>query len=70
MDNDLLAQRIRAFRKLKGFTQQELAQRLDVSVAVLGSLERGTRKPDPKLLTNIADTLGIDYNELIRISGS
>ncbi|MBD3922753.1 helix-turn-helix transcriptional regulator [Paenibacillus sp. PR3] len=70
MDNDLLAQRIRAFRKLKGFTQQELAQRLDVSVAVLGSLERGTRKPDPKLLTNIADTLGIDYNELIRISGN
>ncbi|GMK42563.1 putative HTH-type transcriptional regulator YazB [Paenibacillus sp. CCS19] len=70
MDNDLLAQRIRAFRKLKGFTQQELAQRLDVSVAVLGSLERGTRKPDPKLLSSIADTLGIDYNELIRISGS
>ncbi|PWV96023.1 helix-turn-helix protein [Paenibacillus cellulosilyticus] len=70
MDNDLLAQRIRAFRKLKGFTQQELAQRLEVSVAVLGSLERGTRKPDPKLLTNIADTLGIDYNELIRISGT
>jgi transcriptional regulator with XRE-family HTH domain len=70
MDNDLLAQRIRAFRKLKGFTQQELAQRLDVSVAVLGSLERGTRKPDPKLLASIADTLGIDYNELIRTSGT
>jgi transcriptional regulator with XRE-family HTH domain len=70
MDNDLLAQRIRAFRKLKGFTQQELAQRLDVSVAVLGSLERGTRKPDPKLLASIADTLGIDYNELIRTNGT
>ncbi|WP_127534430.1 helix-turn-helix domain-containing protein [Paenibacillus kobensis] len=68
MENDQLAQRIRAFRKLKGYTQQKLAERLDVSVAVLGSLERGTRKPDPKLLASIAETLGIEYNELIKIS--
>jgi len=68
MENDQLAQRIRAFRKLKGYTQQKLAERLDVSVAVLGSLERGTRKADPKLLASIAEALGIDYNELTRIS--
>jgi transcriptional regulator with XRE-family HTH domain len=49
---------------LKGFTQQELAERLKVSVAVLGSLERGTRKPDPKLLERISETLGISYDEL------
>lgn len=64
MENHQLAQRVRAFRKLKGYTQQELAKVLGVSVAVLGSLERGTRKPDSKLLTNIADTLGISYDEL------
>jgi len=64
MDNDQLAQRIRAFRKLKGLTQQQLADRLGVSVAVLGSLERGTRKQEPKLLERIAETLGIDYEEL------
>ena len=46
MEYDQLAQRIRAFRKLKGYTQQQLADRLEVSVAVLGSLERGTRKPE------------------------
>lgn len=65
MDNDQLAQRIRAFRKLKGMTQQQLADRLGVSVAVLGSLERGTRKQEPKLLERIAETLGIDYKELL-----
>lgn len=70
MENDQLAQRIRAFRKLKGYTQQELAEKLRVSVAVLGSLERGTRKPDPKLLGSIAETLGVDYAELTRISKS
>ncbi|MGO4111324.1 helix-turn-helix domain-containing protein [Paenibacillus sp. YAF4_2] len=65
MENHQLAQRVRAFRKLKGYTQQELAKVLGVSVAVLGSLERGTRKPDARLLTNIANTLGISYEELM-----
>ncbi|OBZ15455.1 MULTISPECIES: helix-turn-helix domain-containing protein [Bacillales] len=65
MENNQLAQRVRAFRKLKGYTQQELAKVLGVSVAVLGSLERGTRKTDPKLLSHIAKTLGISYEELM-----
>ena len=64
MDNDHLALRIRAFRKLKGLTQQQLADRMGVSVAVLGSLERGTRRPDSKLIHRIAESLGIDYDEL------
>jgi len=67
MDNDQLAQRVRAFRKLKGFTQIELAEELGVSVAVLGSLERGTRRNDPKLLKLIASTLDISYEELITV---
>jgi transcriptional regulator with XRE-family HTH domain len=37
------ALRIRAFRKLKGFTQNELAERIGVSVSVLGAVERGVR---------------------------
>ncbi|ACS98761.1 MULTISPECIES: helix-turn-helix transcriptional regulator [Paenibacillus] len=65
MENHQLAQRVRAFRKLKGYTQQELAKVLGVSVAVLGSLERGTRKPDARLMMNIANTLGISYEELM-----
>lgn len=64
MDNDHLVLRIRAFRKLKRLTQQQLADRMGVSVAVLGSLERGTRRPDSKLMQRIAESLGIDYDEL------
>lgn len=67
MENDQLAQRVRAFRKLKGYTQIELAEELGISVAVLGSLERGTRKNDPKLLKLIANKLGISYEELTLI---
>ncbi|MFF2484483.1 helix-turn-helix domain-containing protein [Paenibacillus sp. NPDC058071] len=70
MENHQLAQRVRAFRKLKGYTQQELAKVMGISVAVLGSLERGTRKADAKLLTSIADTLGVSYEELTEVSSS
>lgn len=65
MERGQLAQRIRAFRKLKGYTQNELADRLDVSIAVLGAVERGTRKPDSKIIKSIAEVLGIQVEELI-----
>lgn len=64
MEIDPVAQRIRAFRKLKGFTQVELAKEIGVSVAVLGAVERGARYPEPALLSAIAQGLEIDINEL------
>lgn len=64
MENDHLAQRIRAFRKLKGYTQQQFADRLDISVSILGSLERATRKAEPHLIVKICDVLNIPYEEL------
>jgi transcriptional regulator with XRE-family HTH domain len=60
-----LAQRVRAFRKLKGYTQDELAKQLGVSIAVLGSIERGTRKADGKMLHKISGVLGISVDELM-----
>lgn len=56
--------RIRAFRKLKRLTQKELAERVHVSVFVLGSIERGERVPPTQLLQDIADALGISLSEL------
>ncbi len=56
--------RIRAFRKLKGFTQLELAGKIGVSVAVLGAVERGTRKPDQLLLKKISSALNVNIDEL------
>ncbi|WP_248929066.1 helix-turn-helix domain-containing protein [Paenibacillus hamazuiensis] len=64
MEKSSIAHRIRAFRKLKGYTQTELAERLEVSIAVLGSIERGTRKPEPKIIRKISEVLGIDPEEL------
>ncbi|MGG6312093.1 helix-turn-helix domain-containing protein [Paenibacillus macerans] len=64
MENIQLAQRVRAFRKLKGYTQQELAEKSGVSLAVLGAVERGNRRADDQILTKIADCLGVSLTEL------
>ncbi|KAF6579709.1 MULTISPECIES: helix-turn-helix domain-containing protein [Paenibacillus] len=64
MENLQLAQRLRAFRKLKGFTQQELADRTGISLTVLGAVERGNRAVDPDMLNIIAQTLEIEVREL------
>lgn len=64
MDKDVIARRVRAYRKLKGHTQAELADLLGVSMAVLGSIERGTRKPDLRILQRISSALHIDLEEL------
>lgn len=64
MENKQLAQRIRAFRKLKGLTQQELAERTGISLAVLGAVERGNRRAEEQMLAQIADVLEITLQEL------
>jgi transcriptional regulator with XRE-family HTH domain len=68
MEKNKLAQRIRAFRKLKGYTQLELADITGISIGILGAVERGTRKPDPYMLHTIAKALDIDPEELISAS--
>ena len=65
MANNRLALRIRAFRKLKSLTQLELAERLGVSIAILGAIERGARKPDDKLVQRIAEALDVERDELL-----
>ncbi|UPK44103.1 MULTISPECIES: helix-turn-helix domain-containing protein [Paenibacillus] len=64
MENVQLANRIRAFRKLKGLTQQELAAETGISLAILGMIERGNRKVTERELNLIAGVLSISIEEL------
>lgn len=59
-----MGRRVRAFRKLKGYTQQELADSVGISLAVLGAVERGNRRLEDKILNKIADVLGVSAEEL------
>lgn len=64
MEAEKWGRRIRAFRKLKGYTQESFAKRLGVPVSVLGEVERGNRMPSPDLLVSIAEALNISIDEL------
>ncbi|SDK60875.1 helix-turn-helix domain-containing protein [Sediminibacillus albus] len=56
--------RIKAYRKLKGYTQIQFAHKLGISVSIIGEVERGTRKPGWELLNQITAALGITIEEL------
>ena len=51
------------YRRLRGFTQQELADRAHISASVVGRLERGKYNDSISLslLLEIADALEIDF---------
>ncbi|MUV38050.1 putative HTH-type transcriptional regulator YazB [Lentibacillus sp. JNUCC-1] len=65
MEKEQLGRRIKAFRKLKGYTQVEFAESLHISVAILGPVERGKTSPDDQLLERIIETLNISKAELL-----
>ncbi|MEN2466846.1 helix-turn-helix transcriptional regulator [Ornithinibacillus sp. FSL M8-0202] len=64
MEKGRIGRRIKAFRKLKGYTQVRLAKELNISLNTLGTMERGTREVSDKLIQQIAETLNIDIEEL------
>jgi transcriptional regulator with XRE-family HTH domain len=64
MEAEKWGRRIRAFRKLKGYTQESFAKELGVSVSVLGEIERGNRLPTEQFLQTVAERLNITVEEL------
>lgn len=64
MDAKRFGRRVKAFRKLKGYTQLEFAKELKQPIAVIGGLERGTKKLTGELLDQISDTLAVSKEEL------
>ncbi|MCA0989538.1 helix-turn-helix domain-containing protein [Guptibacillus algicola] len=67
MEAEIYGRRIRAFRKLKGFTQEGFARDLGVSVSVLGEIERGNRIPSNDFLLLVAKKLNVSLEELFPI---
>lgn len=64
MVSEKWGKRIKAYRKLKGYTQIQFASKLEVSVSVIGEVERGSRVPTQEFLNQIAEALGITCEEL------
>lgn len=64
MEAEKWGRRIRAYRKLKGFTQESFSKKLGISVSIIGEIERGNRLPSEEILTDISQTLKVSIDEL------
>jgi transcriptional regulator with XRE-family HTH domain len=63
----LLSQNIKKFRAFRGFTQQTLAEKADISITHLASIERCERWPHPEILVKLTDALGVEVRDLFSL---
>ena len=61
----LLGKNIKYYREQKGYTQNQLAEIVDLSREYIADVERGLKRISLKKLFEIADTLEIDCSMLI-----
>ena len=57
--------KIKRLRKEKGLTQEELAERLNVSLMTVRRWEWGNTSPNSKMLVELADVLGTTPEKLL-----
>lgn len=65
MDYHKIGKFILTLRKEKGFTQQELGEKLSVTDKAVSKWERGLSLPDITLLNSLAEILEVDVSEIL-----
>lgn len=65
MDYFQIGQRIKKFRKIKDMSQEQLAEKIDISTTHMSHIETGTTKLSLQVLTDIAQTLQITTDDLL-----
>jgi transcriptional regulator with XRE-family HTH domain len=61
-----LGKNIKFLRNRKGMTQAVLAEKADISIIFLSSIERGAKFPQPDTLARIAQVLDVQVFELFK----
>jgi transcriptional regulator with XRE-family HTH domain len=59
--------RLRKWRERKAFSQQELAERAHITRAALSRIESGAAEPHPRTIRKLAQALGVQPEDLMRI---
>jgi len=62
----ILGKTIKYLRSNKGLTQAVLAEKAEISIIFLSSIERGTKYPNPNILARIAKVLEVEVFELFK----
>ena len=63
----ILGERIRYYRTLKGLTQIELAKKLGVASRYIGNIERGLKRPSLNMQVEICRFFGISMADILPI---
>lgn len=66
MDKSELGMKIRQARLQKGYTQQDLAEKAQVSVVYLGEVERGKKMPSLNSFVRIISALRVSADYILR----
>lgn len=65
MDKVTLGQRIRAKRKELGWTQDTLAEKVDIGSMYLGEIERGVKAPSLKVFIKLLEVMRISADDIL-----
>ena len=60
-----LADNLKISRHKAGLTQEQVANKLGLSIGTISGYERGYRKPDPDTLNNLADLYNVTTDYLL-----
>jgi transcriptional regulator with XRE-family HTH domain len=63
---DGLGKTIKFLRFRKGLSQADLAEKADISVTFLSTIERGIKFPQPDILSKLAKALDVEIFELFK----
>ena len=66
MDYYQIGQRIRKYRKAHGFSQEQLAEQVGISVTHMSHIETGNTKLGLSVLVALADALEVQCDDLLR----
>jgi HTH-type transcriptional regulator, cell division transcriptional repressor len=64
---DVLAENLKKTRRLRGLTQEQLAEKADVSSHYVAMVETCKTFPKPEMLEQFAKTLGIEPHQLFTV---
>ena len=70
LDYNIIGERLKKARTEKGLTQEKLSEKLDVSIAFLSRIERGSSHISLKRLSQICEILGITEGSILNGSSN
>ena len=62
--NEKLGRKVQKLRKSLGYTQEELAEKLNISRTHMGHIEQGRKAPSIKLMDKLARALKVKVPDL------